>query len=173
MLNNDFLLGYGAGKANGGAAAILIDKTINANGEYNASDDDADGYKSVLVSVPAELPSYVTHHQYTVAEDAITSSTGQTLNFVDNYCLDGKGVYWAAVSNNDGGLTDPTIYRGKCCTISLAPNGTNFDLTQKTGTFVRYANAQGGVDTQKSFYLYAGAVIDIYYVPYNFVEVMR
>ena len=32
--------------------AILIDKTITENGTYNASDDSADGYKSVLVNVP-------------------------------------------------------------------------------------------------------------------------
>lgn len=33
------------------ATAILIDKTITENGTYNASDDSADGYKSVLVNV--------------------------------------------------------------------------------------------------------------------------
>lgn len=31
--------------------AILIDKTITENGTYNASDDNADGFKSVLVNV--------------------------------------------------------------------------------------------------------------------------
>lgn len=36
----------------GGGSATLIDKNINANGTYNASTDNADGYKKVVVSVP-------------------------------------------------------------------------------------------------------------------------
>lgn len=36
----------------GGGSATLITKTINTNGTYDASDDDADGYSEVTVSVP-------------------------------------------------------------------------------------------------------------------------
>lgn len=35
----------------GGGTSILIDKTINANGIYNATDDEADGYSQVVVNV--------------------------------------------------------------------------------------------------------------------------
>lgn len=36
----------------GGGSAVLIDKNISANGTYNASSDNADGYKKVVVNVP-------------------------------------------------------------------------------------------------------------------------
>ena len=36
----------------GGGSAVLINKTITANGTFNASSDDADGYKKVIVQVP-------------------------------------------------------------------------------------------------------------------------
>lgn len=37
----------------GQSGAVLIPKTITANGTYNASTDGADGYSSVVVNVPA------------------------------------------------------------------------------------------------------------------------
>lgn len=40
---------------NGGGTAVLITKSITANGTYNAINDNADGYSSVTVNVP-ELP---------------------------------------------------------------------------------------------------------------------
>lgn len=39
----------------GGGEAVLIDKSINANGTYNASSDNADGYKKVVVNVPTGI----------------------------------------------------------------------------------------------------------------------
>lgn len=36
----------------GGGEAVLIDKTISANGTYNASSDNADGFKKAVVNVP-------------------------------------------------------------------------------------------------------------------------
>lgn len=42
----------GSGGGGGGGSATLITKTITVNGEYNASDDNADGYSTVTVDVP-------------------------------------------------------------------------------------------------------------------------
>ena len=54
MVNNDFLLGYGAGKAaGGGGGADLGTKTITDNGTYSASSDNLDGYSEVTVSIPS------------------------------------------------------------------------------------------------------------------------
>lgn len=39
-----YLMGKQAG-GGGGGEAVLIDKTISTNGTYNASSDNADGYK--------------------------------------------------------------------------------------------------------------------------------
>ena len=41
-----------SGGGGGGGSAVLINKNINANGTYNASSDNADGYKKVVVDVP-------------------------------------------------------------------------------------------------------------------------
>lgn len=38
---------------NGSNSATLVEKSITENGEYNASDDNADGYSSVTVNVPS------------------------------------------------------------------------------------------------------------------------
>ena len=45
-----YLLGKKAG--GGGGEAVLINKSVTANGTYNASSDSADGYKKVTVAVP-------------------------------------------------------------------------------------------------------------------------
>lgn len=39
----------------GGSSAVLIEKTISANGVYEASDDDADGYSKVTVDTGVDL----------------------------------------------------------------------------------------------------------------------
>lgn len=44
--------GKRAASGGGGGEAVLIDKTISANGTYNASSDNADGYKKAVVNVP-------------------------------------------------------------------------------------------------------------------------
>ena len=36
----------------GGGSAVLIEKSITENGTYNAEDDDADGYSSVVADIP-------------------------------------------------------------------------------------------------------------------------
>ena len=48
----DIILAKKLSGGGGGGSATLIDKNINANGTYNASSDNADGYKKVVVSVP-------------------------------------------------------------------------------------------------------------------------
>jgi hypothetical protein len=50
-----FILGRktaGSGGGGGGSDPVLINKNISANGTYNASSDDADGFKKVVVAVP-------------------------------------------------------------------------------------------------------------------------
>lgn len=41
-----------------GGEAVLIQKTITANGTFAAADDNADGYSSVTVDVPVGVPFY-------------------------------------------------------------------------------------------------------------------
>lgn len=43
------------GNISGGGGSTLITKSISANGTYNASSDNADGYSSVTVAVPSRV----------------------------------------------------------------------------------------------------------------------
>ena len=47
-----FVSGIGGINGGGGGSATLVEKSINANGTYNASGDSADGYSKVTVNVP-------------------------------------------------------------------------------------------------------------------------
>lgn len=49
IIGNPITLGGGGG---GGGGSTLIDKTITAAGVYKATDDNADGYKKVTVTLP-------------------------------------------------------------------------------------------------------------------------
>lgn len=49
--NNENIASGGSG-GGGGDTPVLIEKTITANGTYNAEDDEADGYSSVIADVP-------------------------------------------------------------------------------------------------------------------------
>ena len=53
----ELLIGPLANEGGGGTPAVLIDKNISANGTYNASDDNADGYKKAVVNVQPDLQS--------------------------------------------------------------------------------------------------------------------
>lgn len=64
------------GGGGGGGEAVLIDKTITANGTYRASADGADGYKKVIVDVSAspDLQSKTV----TISENGTTTVTPDT-----------------------------------------------------------------------------------------------
>lgn len=44
----------------GGGGSTLVEKTITANGDYYAIDDNADGYSKVTVNVPPRIDFYNT-----------------------------------------------------------------------------------------------------------------
>ena len=102
------------------SSATLIEKTITANGTYNASSDSADGYSSVTVNVPTGTP---TIQSLTVNP----STTQQTFNAsgVDGY----KPVTVSAVTQTN--LTADNIKNGTTVTIS---NGTS-NIYSVTGTY--------------------------------------
>lgn len=58
----------------GGSPATLVPKTITENGTYNPSDDQADGYSSVTVSVPTSSGGY-THGYFTSVGQFLVSGT--------------------------------------------------------------------------------------------------
>lgn len=54
------LLGGNSGGGGGGGEAVLVNKTVSANGTYLPSADNADGYKKVVVNVPVPTPTLIT-----------------------------------------------------------------------------------------------------------------
>ena len=74
----------------GGGSATLIEKTITANGEYNASSDNADGYSQVNVNVP---------NTYTAEDEG---------KVVDNGALVAQTAMPSEVTEN--GTIDTTLY---------------------------------------------------------------
>ena len=66
----------------GGDTPTLIDKTISANGTYNASDDEADGYKKVVANVPNTYASgdegKVVSNGALVAQSSVTKTANGT-----------------------------------------------------------------------------------------------
>lgn len=95
---------------NGGSSAVLINKNINANGTYNASEDEADGYSKVVVSVPNTY---------------VASDEGKV---VDNGTLVAQG----SITVTDNGTIDTTLYSSVVVNVpqtlpdnALAPIFTN------------------------------------------------
>ena len=63
----------------GGGSPTLITKSITANGTYNASDDNADGYSEVTVNVPSSAASSWTKVAETSYQVGTTSTTASTV----------------------------------------------------------------------------------------------
>lgn len=70
------ILSYTLGKkaGGGGTPATLIEKNVNANGTYNASSDNADGYSKVVVNVTPNLQN----KSITIEENGATTITKES-----------------------------------------------------------------------------------------------
>lgn len=96
--------------ASSGGGGTLINKNIDANGIYKASDDSADGYKKVEVNVPNTY---------------VASDEGKV---VDNGTLVAQG----SITVTDNGTIDTTLYSSVVVNVpqvlpdnALAPIFTN------------------------------------------------
>lgn len=101
-----YLLGKKAG--GGGGEAVLVNKDISANGTYNASSDNADGYKKVVVDVPnsygAGDEGKVVSNGALVAQgsETVTENGTYDTTLVDEVEVDvPSGVSWDAIATND------------------------------------------------------------------------
>lgn len=86
---------FKCGGSNGGSTPTLITKNINANGTYNASDDNADGYSSVSVNVSGGGCTINTQAQW----DALTlaQKRAQGLTVIRNANNQANGVWYNMV----------------------------------------------------------------------------
>lgn len=76
-----------------GSTPTLISKNITANGTYNASSDNADGYSSVQVLVPTKGDLLVTDSLGTLNTSSTTATTVKTIS------VSSLGLYDALVVN--------------------------------------------------------------------------
>lgn len=94
-----YILGKKAGGGGGGGSSVLIDKSVSANGVYNASSDDADGYKKVTVDVPntyaagdeGKVVSNGALVAQTAHSDVTPTTSDQTIDTTTNNSLKVKG----------------------------------------------------------------------------------
>lgn len=75
----------------GGGGSTLIEKSIIANGEYNASDDSADGYSKVTVDVA---------NSYTQADEGKVVSSGALVAQTTHAEITENGTYDITTNNS-------------------------------------------------------------------------
>ena len=112
----------------GGGGSTLIEKSISANGTYNASDDSADGYSKVAVNVPASAVDTGTKNINSNGTHDVTGYASASVNVPNSYAAGDEGK---VVQN--GALVSQTSQ-------SITENGT-YDTTLKNSVTV---NVQGG-----------------------------
>lgn len=97
-----------SGGGGGGGSATLIEKSISANGVYNASEDSADGYSKVTVDVP---------NTYTAEDEG---------KVVDNGTLVAQTAMSSEVTEN--GTVDTTLYNSVTVNVPSGGGGEGFSL---------------------------------------------
>lgn len=154
---NEFVSAIGNIPTGGGA--ILTTKNITANGTYDATDDNADGYSSVTVNVPQSTTPFSKVGTFTVVESWEYNQSGITMcqAALDGYLSSNSIVYLLVFNNN----TITSSYRADAI-ICVSTATTVSGLSSAMGVIWRdyYASPVNGLGS--SCKASAGTVIDIY-----------
>lgn len=137
-----------------GGGSTLITKSITANGTYNASSDNADGYSSVSVAVPVLFTKV---GEYTLTEAWSANYTGKMMlkNALADYYSSSVMAYLLIFRNN----AETGSYRVDMIVCSKATSDTDIDNAQGFMYRNYYASAYGIGSSAKAA---SGTVIDIY-----------
>ena len=99
---------------NAGAEAVIVSKNITANGTYNASSDNADGYDPVTVNVPSKTivsKSITANGTYNASSDNADGYNPVTVNVpsknIVSKSITANGTYNASADSADG--FDPVV----------------------------------------------------------------
>lgn len=111
-----------------GGGGTLIQKTVTANGTYNASDDSADGYSKVTVNVPASAVDTGTKNINSNGTHDVIGYASASVNVPNSYAAGDEGKVVQS-----GALVSQTSQ-------TITENGT-YDTTTKNSVTV---NVQGG-----------------------------
>ena len=122
----------------GGGGGTLIEKTITANGDYYAVDDNADGYSKVTVNVSTPI-NYITQAQY----DALTLDQKIALGFIiirdEVTQMTGQ---WMDYSHASGFLLPYSVYND----VVMYSEASTFDGVNPWGTGVVKVNYTNDVE---------------------------
>lgn len=114
------------GTASGGGST-LITKSITANGTYNASSDNADGYSSVTVNVPAN-PLLATLSLGTISTSSTTAAdTGKSIT------VSGINSYDALIFETS---VDTKVNNRHACTTALIWLTASSNVSTKNGATI-------------------------------------
>lgn len=114
-----------------GGGSTLITKSITQNGTYNASEDDADGYSSVSVSVPQSTSIFEKVGTYNVAEAWDKTGVLMLQDALVGYTHN-KAIAYVLIFNNN---TNTSGFR--CDAIICGPAATISDLGSALGVMCR------------------------------------
>lgn len=97
-----------------GASAVIVSKTITANGTYNASSESADGFDPVIVNVPQKTivsKSITANGTYNASADSADGFDPVTVNVpqkvIVSKAITENGTYNASADSADG--FDPVV----------------------------------------------------------------
>lgn len=128
------------GSRGDGGSAVLVDKTITENGEYDPADDNADGYSGVTVNVSGGSATLVTksiaaNGTYNASSDSADGYSSVTVNVPNTYAAGDEGK---VVSN--GALVAQT-------SETVSANGT-YDTTTKNSVTVNVPSSSPTLTTK-------------------------
>lgn len=136
----------------GGGSATLIEKNITVNGTYNASDDEADGYRSVSVDVAnsytASDEGKVVSNSSLIAQTSTTATTNGTIDTTTNneVVVDVPNTYTAGDEGkvvSSGELVAQIAYP-----TTITENGT-YNTTENNSVTVDVSSLPTGTDLCK------------------------
>lgn len=138
----------------GGGGSTLIEKSITANGTYNASDDDADGYSKVTFNVSSGSSKNTQTVQSTSRRNntALGSITSLTCSKAGTY-----DVYWSCSRSSTSGTWGSQLYINGTAYGSENTTFTNHVQVNHLSNVSIPANATVAVygRSRSGYYIYA------------------
>ena len=141
-------------ESGGGGGSTLIEKTITANGTYDAEDDDADGYSSVTVNVSGGSTKNVQTNQTT---DRRNSTSLGSINSLTCSKAGTYDVYWTCARSNTSQTWGSQLYIGGTAYGTENTTWTNNVQTNHLENVSISANATVAVygRSRSGYYIYA------------------